>query len=586
MSLEDSSHGSDGGALITPQTQQKRTRSSGLSSNEDDVLSYTPEDDILDAAMEEVAEEERASRETLFALCAKLDAVVASINAHLRTHGFPNLHVGKVREKSASYRCGCGKKGCFPVSFQRIASVRPAHTWMLKSMPAKPSCEPQGAVAVALCHTFIPDMVKLQLLLLFDAGVPVAQAHTTAIEKARELQLPTTWLQSDVKNLFDSLKRRKDEVLTGILHDLSVAGHHVTIDWQLNAVKEPVLNRFLVTTLAMKKAYQHWGHLCVLDATYGKNSLLMPVQCFVGITSENVIIPFSVGSTRSEVAADYIWLVETFFDHHGSLPSTWVTDGDEKIFGSISLVAAAKGVVVHLLLCIWHLFQNIKRHLASKNVAFVETDVKRLFYHCRGARSEAEFMTCWDAFMCAYGTKDAMRNYLEKELFSTRAKWCLAWVDTAFHATLMASSPSESFHALLASGHSANRTMASLIMLIDGVTVKQLAQHEQRCVIWEKAQGTMTDQDLPGLALLAAAQLLSGAGKDLFHSRVIEGLLLQVRPTTCTDMTFVNAWTAQGLLGPAELHLVQQIDPVGWTAGPAARLDQQRIHAALMISGA
>jgi hypothetical protein len=577
------------GASELPRETPKRPRSSssgdgGGEGSKD--ASQEPPVDVLDEAMEEQRAADLAAYNQLFVLqCGSYEELVAAIDTYLRRQGFLNLHLDKVRAKSASFKCSCRRKGCFPVSLT-LTDALPTPLWSIKTMNLKPKCDPQSAIAVATCSTFIPDMVKLQLLLLFDAGLAVTDAHNAAITKAVELSIPTTWQRSDVKNFFDSLIRRKDEVLLGVLDALSKAGHKVALDWQENAVGARVLNRFLVTTETMMEAFQRWGHLCILDATYGKNSLQMPVQCFVGLTSENVIIPFSVGSTRSETDLDYEWLVKAFLAHHGSLPSTWVTDGDEKIFGSIARVAQAAGVEAHLLLCIWHLFQNIKRHLNAKNIAFVDTDVKKLFYHCRAARSEADFTARWSAFIAVYGTKDVMRMYLEKEIFSSRKKWCLAWVDGAFHGTLMASSPSESFHALLASGHSANRSLAALLKLIDGLSVKQLAEHEQRCTALDKARSERTAGDMPGLAYLAAEPLLSGTGRELFHSKAIDGLLLKVSPTATTDATAIRAWAAVGLIGSSkESHLVEEVDPLIWKPGPSSRLLASQIQAALAISG-
>lgn len=119
--------------------------------------------------------------------------------------------------------------------------------------------------------------------------------------------------------------------------------------------------------------------MTLLDATYGKNDRLMPLQSFIGATSENIIIPFAIGSTRSEVKEDYLWLLECFYDSYGCLSPTWITDGDAKIYDSISEIAARNGVVVSLLLCTWHLLQNIKRHLGQTSLSFDPIEL-RVFY--------------------------------------------------------------------------------------------------------------------------------------------------------------------------------------------------------------
>ena len=123
-------------------------------------------------------------------------------------------------------------------------------------------------------------------------------------------------------------------------------------------------------TKSMRLCFERFGFVVLLDATYGKNDRLMPLQTFIGRSSENCILPFAVGSTRSEVKEEYLWLIERFHQCYGRLAPTWITDGDAKIYDSISAIADIHKVHVFLLLCVWHLLENIKRHLVQTKIDF------------------------------------------------------------------------------------------------------------------------------------------------------------------------------------------------------------------------
>ena len=72
---------------------------------------------------------------------------------------------------------------------------------------------------------------------------------------------------------------------------------------------------------------------------------------------------------------------------YNTLSRTWITDGDEKIYESLRVIADRYAVTVAHLLCIWHLFRCIERNFA----AFDSTALKSCFFTCRAATTESEF---------------------------------------------------------------------------------------------------------------------------------------------------------------------------------------------------
>lgn len=178
-----------------------------------------------------------------------------------------------------------------------------------------------------------------------------------------------------------------EELIQVLREALCHAGHFVRVDLVKNAQGALVLNRFFVATRWMQEQYKLFGKVTLLDSSYGKNRELMPIQGFIGLTSERHLTIFGFASTRSETKYDFEWLFETFSLCYQTLSRTWITDGDEKIYESLSVVAKRHCVTIAHLLCIWHLFRCIERNFA----AFDSTALKSCFFTCRAATTESEF---------------------------------------------------------------------------------------------------------------------------------------------------------------------------------------------------
>ncbi len=540
-----------------------------------------------DVMMNAQKAEQEAKRESLLAVSGAMEVILEVINKFNRESGYPPLHQDRVREHAAYFLCGCRLKDCVRVILHRAkADKKRSKAWSIKSMTEGHACEPLEPMGIAVTNTFIPAVVKLELLRLFDANAGASQAHQLAITFASQHDLPTTWRRDDVKNFFRALRDRGGAELMIILDDLTTAGHYVAIDWSSDALGKRVLNRFLIVTRAMAALFQLYSACCLLDSTYGKNNLMMPMQAFIGLSSENCIVVFAIGSTRSETAADFEWLLRAFYSRYLAMPRTWITDGDAKIYDSIAAVACENNLVVSLLLCVWHLFNNIERQLTVKKVVFDPVLLKSQFYSCRAAISEAEFNSRWASFVAAFGIKEAARTYLEKEILSKRKKWCLAWIDSAFHGLLMTTSPSESFHALLASGKSVHRSMPTVLKVLDGIVMTQTEEHQKRCASWDVERQELVPAMLQGMVLPSVVQLLSGRAFRHLIELDVNSSRFKVQQSGRHDVLRVNSWTASNPLYPKSIiHNVDQIDPSGAPLGPSARAAGESIKGALARPG-
>jgi hypothetical protein len=79
---------------------------------------------------------------------------------------------------------------------------------------------------------------------------------------------------------------------------------------------------------------------------------MMPFQGFVGLSSERTIVLFAVSALRCETRADFDWLIGQFYACYKGLASTWLTDGDAKIYGAVEDAARVHKLRVNMMLCV------------------------------------------------------------------------------------------------------------------------------------------------------------------------------------------------------------------------------------------
>jgi len=274
-----------------------------------------------------------------------LDACVEAVNAFKRKlGGVKPIHQKDVRDHVAYYECGCEKRTqCFKATFHRPklkGKKTRSSEWEIKSVSERHEfCEMQEPPAVAMANRFIPAEIKLILIMAFDQGLQPVDAFNNSQSGAAEQQIAVTWTIKDVQNLYTTLSQMIGEELIEVLHALERAGHFVRVDVVRNAQGAFVLNRIFVATRWMQEQYKLFGKVTLLDSSYGKNKELMPIQGFIGLTSERHLTIFGFASTRSETKYDFEWLFESFYLCYNTLSRTWITDGDEKIYESLSVVA-------------------------------------------------------------------------------------------------------------------------------------------------------------------------------------------------------------------------------------------------------
>ena len=328
----------------------------------------------------------------------ELQTLLDECNSFTKRHGYPKLYKNIQRDNAAYFYCSCNREKCFLLTFARTeaaakGSRKQARDWIIKSVGAH-VCEPHEPRVVAIANTWIPDEIKAHLVLLLDLDVGAPDAHRQAIEFASGRHLSTTWEASDVKALFVALQALVSVTDTiPQLQALADQGHFVSVDIKVLPGEKRVLNMAFVATKSMQRLARIFSFFGTLDSTYGKNKLQLPVQFFVGQTNEGLIVPFGVGFMRAETKDNYKWLLQAYYRCYKTLPGVLIVDGDPKLREAIAEVAAHHKLLVVVLLCVWHLFNDLEKNLVKKTPGVDAFRLKADFYKLRALASVAEFDT-------------------------------------------------------------------------------------------------------------------------------------------------------------------------------------------------
>ena len=285
---------------------------------------------------------------------------------------------------------------------------------------------------------------------------------------------------------------------------------------------------------------------------------------------------------RSERKEDFLWLMRASFRCYGTLPKCMIVDGDESISNAIKQVAAEHKIVVAVLLCMWHLFMSILRALGAKNVPVEdELKMKKDLYGLQRC-SAAEFEAKWDKFVEKYGKNDGAANYLNNSVLLKKDQWAHHAAGRVFSAGMAASSISESFHALLASGNSHFNKLHEVLILVDRILIDQLQHSRKLSDQWESSISNLSLRDGMGFAGVAVSGLLSGKGWSLLGESFDASLYMSVAPTEPIDVFASKTFrVSDGRFEGSKAHIVQVVPGDNYERGPEYSARFNRIKSAL-----
>ncbi len=119
------------------------------------------------------------------------------------------------------------------------------------------------------------------------------------------------------------------------------------------------LVNFVISTQNMKKLYQVFNDVVLIDSTYKTNRFRMPLLLVAGVSEESKTFLLGFAALNSEEEDNVQWALKRIFQFLQKTPTIICTDSCptlKKVLNSVSPQS------IHLL-CGWHVNQNIIKHL-------------------------------------------------------------------------------------------------------------------------------------------------------------------------------------------------------------------------------
>lgn len=208
------------------------------------------------------------------------------------------------------------------------------------------------------------------------------------------------------------------------------------------------LKRLFFVTPIMKKNYDQFGDVLLLDATYQTNVYQVPLAIFSGVNVEGKNVVYAMAFINDETFETYEWCFKAFFDFYkDKVPNVIVTDGDL----SICKVMKEKYPTIPHLLCQWHFKRNLYRHFAylkkdnkaeyDKIFKLVDTEKTEDF------DTEALILeNFFDNQTCSH--KQKSQKYF-KDILEFKTKWATSYCPVVFTAGVHTTSRAESVNRMV-----------------------------------------------------------------------------------------------------------------------------------------
>ncbi|KAH7663319.1 FHY3/FAR1 family protein [Dioscorea alata] len=185
--------------------------------------------------------------------------------------------------------------------------------------------------------------------------------------------------------------------------------------------------------------YSYFGDVVCLDPTYGTNKYAMPFVPIVGVNHHLQTVLFGCALIFDETEYSFVWVLEKWLQAmKGSHPKVIMTDQDSAISGAIAKVLPC---TIHRY-CLWHIFQNAKRHLGrlfTRGSKFGQD----LSYCVRSPETIEDFEKKWNELLTKY---DVNENDWMLRMYRKRQHWFRVYLHEFFCADMCTTQRSESIN--------------------------------------------------------------------------------------------------------------------------------------------
>ena len=158
----------------------------------------------------------------------------------------------------------------------------------------------------------------------------------------------------------------------------------------------------------------------------------MPLSLFVAVDNHFRTRLVAQAVVNDETKATYEWLLNATLKATNHTPRVFITDADPGMDAAIDSQYSS----AYPLHCLYHISQNLIRNLKAP-LGNAYDDFLKDFYICRNILSPAEFDSQWLKLTATY---PKAADYLDSELYSSKARWAKTYTMKFFTAGISSTS--------------------------------------------------------------------------------------------------------------------------------------------------
>lgn len=252
--------------------------------------------------------------------------------------------------------------------------------------------------------------------------------------------------KQDVYNAIYKLRQNNNSGSSDTTLLLDVLFEKISQDprWKVfirHAGKERRLSGIFWMSPSQQELYQRFSDVVLNDNTCKTNKYNMYLSVFLIRDNYGRFRNVANALVEDELASTYIWILQCLTKAtDNTIPKSIWTDSEPGLINAISQVFPN---TPHFY-CLFHIWQNIIKHLKSKISDFNEFG--KAFYSCRNTLSISIFEQRWEDMIKRF---PECQNYMDRTLYSNRISWARAYLPTQFNACVQSTQSVESFNGII-----------------------------------------------------------------------------------------------------------------------------------------
>jgi hypothetical protein len=271
--------------------------------------------------------------------------------------------------------------------------------------------------------------------------------------------------KQDVYNSIYRLRKNNEEENSDTTSFLNIFLEKIIEDphWKIfvrHSGNERRLSGIFWMSPSQHELYQQFHDVVLNDNTCKTNKYNMYLSVFMIKDNYGKFRNVANALVEDEMASTYIWILQCLMKATNNItPKAFWTDSEP---GLINAAAHVFPTTPHFY-CLFHIWQNITKHLKTK-LGTKFHSFSKAFYLCRNTLSIELFEQRWGSMMNEFPES---QPYMTRVLYPNRNSWAKAYTPFQFNAGIQSTQSVESFNAIIKKALNSASSLCDIEKVID-----------------------------------------------------------------------------------------------------------------------